>query len=78
MKRDSDLIVDKMMDTLYQAGWSRQEITRVINYRKDLRDEFAIAALPVLISGSHPKDGREIAAGEAYKYADAMMEQRNK
>ena len=43
--------------------------------REKLRDEFAMAALPaMLVKYTHPSD----AAGEAYRYADAMLAERIK
>ena len=43
----------------------------------DLRDQFAIAALPALIK-ENPLAHWDIVATEAYQYADAMMIARNK
>ena len=46
----------------------------------DLRDYFAAKALPVLMhADSKPWEGHyEIHAGQAYKFADAMMKARKK
>jgi hypothetical protein len=43
-----------------------------------LRDQFALAALPVILASFQPlpKDAFEIAALAAYKVADAMLEAR--
>lgn len=43
----------------------------------ELRDRFAIAALPAILAGNFVDSYRDI-AGRAFQMADAMLEARNK
>jgi len=51
------------------------EATEALN----LRDQFALAALPGIIASFHPlpNDAFEISALAAYRYADALLEARS-
>ena len=49
--------------------------------RKKLRDQFAMAALQGILANSHPEYGlasMDYAAKDAYKFADAMIKEREK
>lgn len=81
MKRDCDILVDKITRILSDNGMSRQEIARVINYRKDLRDEMAMSAMNGIMAATSDRffgQKYETMARTSYELADAMLEQRNR
>lgn len=79
MMFDDKSMVVRARDAMRAAGFSAQEITRLVAFRRDLRDEIATAAMQALLTGEGGKvfacspDG---VSARAYAYADAMLKQR--
>lgn len=52
-------------------------LVRAPLHPRELRDEFAMAALTGMLARDVPRAGFEYVASDAYRYADAMVEARN-
>ena len=83
-----DTTID-MLDILKKEGYSIQDINKFLLTKpiKELRDQFAMAALTGIISNAKTHEQickmgngldkmTEITASAAYQYADAMLQQR--
>ncbi len=70
--------INQLEDEGYLVVTSMSDVNAVKVLESDLRDQFAMAALPGLISNKHNEEwySCESACNEAYQYADAMMKAR--
>ena len=76
---DDKSAVTRAREAMRSAGFSAQEIMRIVAFRRDLRDEMAIAAMQAIVNAANIKDcpvEPNIVAQRAYRYADAMLEVR--
>lgn len=76
---DDKIAVTRAREAMRSAGFSTQEITRMVAFRRDLRDEMAIAAMQAIVNAANIKGcgvDPNIVAQRAYRYADAMLEVR--
>lgn len=73
---DTRLTVKRAREALHEAGFSMQEINRLLAYREDLRDKFAMKAMEMYIIVDIRTNERS--AKLCYEMADAMMEERIK
>ena len=72
---DDKSAVTRAREAMRGAGFSAQEIMRIVAFRRDLRDEMAVVAMQAVLMRNIATD-KENVARLAYEYADAMLEVR--